>query len=499
MKRLSMIIPALGLFATVALGGGIVTNTNQSAEFVRTLNRNASTGVDAAYFNPAAATLLGNGLHIGLSNQSIFQTREIKDSYPHLNEDTFSGDVEALVFPNVHLVYNLGTLAISAALTPIGGGGSANYAKGLPSFERPVSDLVPKLLVAGQPITGYRLETAFDGSSVYMGGQAGVAYKVNDMISVSVGARFVTATNSYQGHLKNIEINLGGTWMLANTFFLGAAQQATAAATVYSDSAAFFYTLADATSNPELKATYNAYGDGYTAGAAQATGMATAYTENAAEVADKEVDLEQTGSGIAPVISVNITPMEGLNIGLRYEGKTTLELTNVTKQDAGLDDFKDGVKSQADMPAMLATGVSYQAMDALRLEGSFTYYMNTQVDWNGREEELDNGFDGGIALEYQLTETLKASVGYLYAKSGAKDAYQTDMSHSLNSNTVALGIGYALTPGLEINVGGIMTIYGEGQNTITHLFNTEPLITVPVEEKYNRTNQAFGIGINYSF
>ncbi|NTV78917.1 MAG: hypothetical protein HGA25_07260, partial [Clostridiales bacterium] len=43
------------------LAGGLVTNTNQSAMYTRLQNRNASTDIDAVYFNPAGLTKLGNG------------------------------------------------------------------------------------------------------------------------------------------------------------------------------------------------------------------------------------------------------------------------------------------------------------------------------------------------------------------------------------------------------------------------------------------------------
>src|SRR5450759_46643 len=79
--------------------GGLVTNTNQSAAWVRLPSRNASIGIDAVYYNPAGLMKLENGFHISLSNQSIFQTRQITNDYAGpggafgLNNHVFKGEV----------------------------------------------------------------------------------------------------------------------------------------------------------------------------------------------------------------------------------------------------------------------------------------------------------------------------------------------------------------------------------------------------------------------
>ena len=59
------------------LAGGLVTNTNQSAMFTRLQSRNASTDIDAVYFNPAGLTKLGDGFYVSLNNQTIKQTQTI--------------------------------------------------------------------------------------------------------------------------------------------------------------------------------------------------------------------------------------------------------------------------------------------------------------------------------------------------------------------------------------------------------------------------------------
>ncbi|MBE0679684.1 MAG: aromatic hydrocarbon degradation protein, partial [Bacteroidales bacterium] len=64
MKKILTLFSAL-LVTGSLLAGGLVTNTNQSAQYIRLLSRNASTDVDAVYYNPAGLTKLAPGFHLG--------------------------------------------------------------------------------------------------------------------------------------------------------------------------------------------------------------------------------------------------------------------------------------------------------------------------------------------------------------------------------------------------------------------------------------------------
>ena len=77
---------ALALVATVAisgqvLAGGLLTNTNQSAAFLRSVARGTSLDADAVYFNPAGVVFMENGFHIALGDQMAKQTRTITSTY----------------------------------------------------------------------------------------------------------------------------------------------------------------------------------------------------------------------------------------------------------------------------------------------------------------------------------------------------------------------------------------------------------------------------------
>lgn len=498
MKVLKIFV-VIAMMASMALAGGLVTNTNQSAYYVRTLNRNASTSIDAVYFNPAGLTSLNNGLHAYLSNQSIFQTKTVNNDYQYLNNDEFVGEVTALAFPNIFVAYKMDKLAFSAGFVPIGGGGSAEYDDGLPSFEVPVAGLKEQFG------TEYRLDTYFEGSSIYYGGQAGISYQVNDMISVAVGARYVYASNHYEGYLKDIEIQTSSGWMSPVTYLTGVANQFNSAAENLQpviDAGAGSYTLSQLKNSGQLTAEEVAQLEG---GLEQAgvdpSGMTASqiqsaynnlYNQTAAQIpgleaatSDKEVDADQTGTGITPIFSVFIEPNQDLDIALRYEMKTPLELENETTLDqTGM--FPNGAKTGADMPAMLAVGASWQMNPEIKLEASLNYYFSTNVDWDGREDNLDNGMEAGLALEYSLNDKLCLSGGYLFAGTAATPKYRSDLDYGFDSHTVGFGLGYKLTENLKLDLGALNTFYIEGENS-------------DESEIYNKTTLDYSLGVGYSF
>ncbi|MCJ7820113.1 MAG: hypothetical protein MUP53_02825, partial [Bacteroidales bacterium] len=197
MRKILTLIIALAVTGSV-FAGGLVTNTNQGALYIRLQSRNASTAVDAVYYNPAGLTKLTPGFHFGLNNQTIGQGRSVMSDYSYLNgapDRAFEGTVFAPAYPSIYAVFNTEKLAFSFGFNPVGGGGGATYEEGLSMIEMPISDLVP--LLAAQGAQGYRLDTRFVGSSIFFGFQGNVSYKINDMISVSAGARYVTAKNTY--------------------------------------------------------------------------------------------------------------------------------------------------------------------------------------------------------------------------------------------------------------------------------------------------------------
>ena len=85
MRRLSL-FASLFMLSTFTFAGGLLTNTNQSAQFIRMMSRNASYDIDAVYFNPAGVIKLEDGWHFALYSQTIFQDRNVESQFPLLND-----------------------------------------------------------------------------------------------------------------------------------------------------------------------------------------------------------------------------------------------------------------------------------------------------------------------------------------------------------------------------------------------------------------------------
>ncbi|MDD2197635.1 MAG: aromatic hydrocarbon degradation protein, partial [Bacteroidales bacterium] len=123
MKRLAIFCLAVSAFLPATLyAGGIVTNTNQSASFIRMPAQDATISIEGVYYNPAGLVHLDNGFHVSVNSQTIMQTREISSTFP-MNQQNFQGDVFAPVFPTFYAVYKKDKVAYSLGVNPIGGGG----------------------------------------------------------------------------------------------------------------------------------------------------------------------------------------------------------------------------------------------------------------------------------------------------------------------------------------------------------------------------------------
>ena len=531
MKKITLTL--LSFILTFSMfAGGLVTNTNQSAAWTRMLNRNATVEIDAVFFNPAALTKLEDGFHLSLSNQIIGQTKSITNSA--LGGRTFDGDVFAPVYPSVSAAYKTGKFAFSFGFYPVGGGGSAEFNDGVPSIEMGIASLPTALATLGAT-GGYSYNTYLEGSSVYFGIQGGISYEINDMISVFAGARYVMAKNTYSGYIRDVTLQTADP----NSPLTNASVTAMADATKAGgdaiqplvDGGAGTLTFADAEANGIINATQRAQMEGgllqlgltqeqidaMNISTAQATyyGAATNMYTAAGALADQELDAEQTGSGITPIIGVNLSLMEDrLNIGLKYEFKTALTLTNSTTKDivTGVDPvtgtpttmFPDGAEVNADIPALLSGGVSFKVTDALRIEADFETYFDKNVDWvrtnpfTGDDITADDFIDAGymvygLGLEYTISDALLISAGWSGSQTGVNDKYQTDLSYSLNTNTFGAGFAYSINDMIKLNLGGYYVMYAE--NTIQYPVTTTTFYT----QTYDTKLWGIGIGLDFSF
>ncbi|MEA1878563.1 MAG: aromatic hydrocarbon degradation protein [Bacteroidota bacterium] len=540
MKKLLTFFAAIVMTGSV-MAGGLVTNTNQSALFTRFLSRNASTWIDAVYFNPAGLSTLGDGFYLSLNNQTIGQTKSILNNYSYLTDTPkeYIGNVSAPLFPGVYMAYNTGKWSFSAGFNPIGGGGGATYDNGLPSFEMGIADLVPLLVGQGFATSQYAADIFFEGSSVYFGYQGNIGYKINDMFSVALGIRLVSAANTYQGHLKNIQINpnfpafgtqYSGEMVLASEFFTsgaatmngladGANQYFTGLQQIVAGGGGGLLLTEGALAGlsdiqiAQIQGIIGAAGQdvtGLTIGKAQIIlgAAAAGFAENAntmsayaAGTQDILVDAEETGMGYASIISVNFKPSDKLNIAVKYETQTNLVLTTKVFDNKGGGIFSDGSTTIADMPALLAAGIQYKPFDKFTISGSMNLYFDKNVDYDGSESldinMIDKNFkEFAIGLEYGITEKLRASTGWIGTFTGVNSLYQNDQRYSLNTNTFGGGFGFRINDMLDLNLGAQYTFYEEGSKAFDYMLGAN---AIPVIETYNKTTWVLAVGLDFTF
>ena len=535
MKRLFITAGLMMCFGLV-FAGGLLTNTNQSAQFIRMLSRNASISTDAVYFNPAGLMKMDNGFYISVQSQTLFQTKTIVSAYPLLNASTYDGEIKVPVFPTAFAIYKMDKLAFSLGFGPNSGGGSADYATGLPSFEKTISKLVPGLAglkALGQSVTNYKTNIAFKGESIFWGIQAGVSYKINDIFSVYGGARYVPATNTYTGSITDIQVKANGTYKTASTYLAsevapimtGLAAQATGGASNVAPliaAGAGGNTLGQLQGAGYISAAQRAQIEGgllsfgatqaqinampvstiqatFTGAAANLNSQAATMVSTGASLKDKSVDTKQTGSGITPILGLNIAPVEGLNIGIKYEFMTKLQLTNATKvDDTGM--FPDKATTQNDIPAILAIGVDYKMSKKFLLSVSFNHYNDKGVDWGkniyGEPRAIKNNeWEGCLGAQYQLCKFAAISCGYMHTQMGVFDQFNSDFSFYSNSETYSGGFEIKPSSKITIDLGALVTYYDDAHKLLK---DSDPAIG-SYFETYKKHNLGLAIGLSYHF
>ena len=251
MRKLSLISIGLLIVSTSTFAGGLLTNTNQHVLFLRMLARDASTQIDAVYSNPAGVAFMENGFHLSLNGQSAFQTRTITSTFAPFAgfggnaTKVYKGEASAPFIPSVFAVYKKDKWAFSGNFAVTGGGGKATFNEGLGSFESLVSVEPGMLVAAGNEMVDkgvlpinifngtnkYSVDSYMRGKQMIFGLQLGATYRITDYLSAFAGVRMNYVSNGYEGHIRNIEANIGGGEMVnVNKYFSDYAKQARTAA-----------------------------------------------------------------------------------------------------------------------------------------------------------------------------------------------------------------------------------------------------------------------------
>ncbi len=456
MNKISIIASVMMLSTSVANAGGLLTNTNQHASFLRNPSRDAIIDIDGVYSNPAGVAFMNQGFHVGLTLQNATQTRNITTTFAglagnlnHLGEATrlYEGKASAPVIPSLQAAYvwDKWTASFGAAIS--GGGGKCEFANGIGSFEAPYSLMVPAGVqqAIGIKPNGYAMDMYMRGRQYYVGLQAGTTYKVLDNLAVGGGLRFVIANCNYTGHVDNIKANV----------------------------------------------------------TTPAGAMDVPVTGN-----DIELNTDQNGLGVTPYLSVDWMINEHWNLAAKYEFKTRMRLNNSTSianipaaAMSVLGAYDESVTPvvKEDIPAIFTVGAQYSPIKEVRINAGFHWYDDTHATKTGNKQDLINSGTTEITagVEYDVIPLITVSAGFQRTMYDLSDAYMNDMSFNNTSNLLGCGVRVNCSKTVSVDLGYMVNFYED--KTVESSIVASPSLTLPKTDVYSRTNHVFAASINLNF
>ena len=478
--------------ATTATAGGILTNTNQSIDFLRNPARDAAIGLDGVYSNPAGVAFMPEGLHVAFNWQYAHQTRTIQSESPAfalgrknhgMTQKTFEGVADAPIIPSLQAAYNKGNWSVQFNFSVPGGGGKCEFADGLGSFESVVGDITNQLQPFGS--TGYDMDGYMLGRQYYFGFQLGAAYKITPDLSVYGGLRMLYGAATYKAKISNIMVNTAGGYVDFGSFLQDVTSTINGGITQINAGIAQ-YQAAGVDAPAEL-----------TAQLAQLEG--TKQSLNALQKYSQGVNLlcNQTGVGIAPIIGVDYR-VGDFNFAIKYEARTEMHMENEStvneaSEIPAVNKFRDGEKVDEDSPAQLAVGAMWNINDDVRINLGYHHFYDTKAHWyNNTQKLLDGGTNEYLGgAEWDVTDRLTISAGVQVTRYQLTDDYMNDMSFVVNSSSIGFGFKYRAGEHVQLGAAYFQTNY-EDYDRVT---STTPRIS----DSFTRTNRVLGINCELNF
>ena len=477
---------------TTATAGGILTNTNQSIDFLRNPARDAAIGLDGVYSNPAGVAFMPEGFYLGINWQYAHQTRTIECNNPLFalgkknngqSTKTFEGIADAPFIPSIQAAYNKGNWSLQFNFSVPGGGGACEFQDGLGSFESVVGGIANQLKPLGA--TGYDMDGYMQGRQYYFGFQLGAAYKVTKDLSVYGGLRVLYGTATYKAKISNIMVNTANGYLDFGSFLQGATTTVDAGISKVNAGIAQ-YQAAGVDVPAEL-----------TTQLAQLEG--TKQSLNSLQKYSQGVNLlcNQSSVGVAPVIGIDWR-VGKFNFAAKYEAKTEIHMKNEStvneaSEIPAVNKFRDGEKIDEDSPAQLAVGAMWNISDDFRLNVGYHHFFDKDVKWyNNTQDLLGGGTNEYLAgVEWDLTDKLTISGGGQITRYQLTDEYMNDMSFVVNSYSLGFGFNYKAADNITLKAAYFQTNYGH----YDRVTSTEPLIS----DSFTRTNRVLGIGCELNF
>ena len=468
MKKFLLIGAAALMVSNSTFAGGILTNTNQNATFLRNPSRNAAIAIDGVYNNPAGIAFLPQGFHLSVSWQAAWQKRllDVNNNLFGMNADgkgtsrEFVGETNAPVIPSFQAAYVINDKwSVSAQFAVGGGGGACEFAEGLPMFEELIGSAAAGINAQVNPNSqqfSYNLNQNLTGEQYFYGFQVGATYKVAENLSVFGGLRTVIASCNYTGAINNFKVNGIDAKNFAPAF-TQAYQQAVAAGNVE---------------------------------AATKAGMVAQLTKE-----DLTLDCSQSGIGFTPIIGVDWN-LGKLNLAAKYEFRTKIELENDSKNSSNVDalmaQYADGAKNRSDIPAILSLGAQYAISDNVRAMVGGVYYWDKDAKGTPIKKG-DNTWEANFGIEWDVNDKILLSCGAQRTEYGFDDTDMADTNFNTSSYAVAIGGAYKFSEKIKLNVGYMHSFYDN------HKFERATESGLKTACDYTRKNDVVGVSLDITF
>ncbi len=157
--------------------------------------------------------------------------------------------------------------------------------------------------------------------------------------------------------------------------------------------------------------------------------------------------------------------------------------TDVNRDDSGT--LVDGSKEREDLPGLIGLGAAYTINPNIKLDLSFTYYLEKSAKWEGRLEDEGDSWELAIAAEYTFNPQLRASFGYMLTKTGIDADAMLPENPELDVNTICGGVAWGPKDNMTLNFAMVNSFYDSETNSSG--------------VKYEKNVFGVGFGIEYKF
>ena len=500
---------ALSLAGASAIAGGLNTNTNPNAAYLRYFAQDANVSLTSLYANPAGSAFLSKGWHFGICDQIAIQRRNVTTTFPLFKLNTtpgwtdengshrYVGKAFAPLIPSADLSYNSGKKwSINAHLGLVGGGGACEYLDGIGSFEAMYSgamatEAISQIATAiqGNPTQMAAIQNAVKQQVIASGvtDPAAIAAAVQAAMPNAVASAATTAyTSNPTAYTQGYSLN---AYMKGNSYMYGLSVGATYKITdnlaVYAGVRGIYAT-----------ANYNGYVQDFKVTTAAGT---KSYGDNTLSM-----NCDQTGYGITPILGIHWTINKHWNVAAKYEFKTRIRMSNTTrmneyttelaKTNATLGQFADGKSVANDIPGLLGVGVQYSPIENVRIGLGYHWLQETRAtQYNDKQNLIDKDTHEILAsAEWKCCKYLTLSLGYQRTMYGVSDDYMNDVSFNLTNNSIGCGVRIHPSKLFNIDLGYMHTIYGS--RTVTTATAVGDKI-----DMYERKNDVIGVGLNFAW